>query len=170
MRRNPVAALDPNIKSGNYLNNILAVNEAIEAGADDCLMLNHAGLVTESSNSNVFFVLDGKLITPAAGNLRGITRTAINAACAAHDVDVYETEVHGDELTRATECFLSSATREVMPVRSIKLDGGGLLELPEGGGPITRKVAELYRQFLNNYVREHEHLRLVPASAGATEP
>ena len=79
MRRNPVEALSPDIKSGNYLNNILGVAEAVELGADDCLMLNPAGIVTEASNSNVFFVIDGRLVTPSfeSGVLRGITKAAI---------------------------------------------------------------------------------------------
>ena len=79
VRRNPVEALSPDIKSGNYLNNILGVAEAVELGADDCLMLNPSGLVTEASNSNVFFVIDGRLVTPSveSGVLRGITKAAI---------------------------------------------------------------------------------------------
>ena len=81
VRRNPIEALSPDIKSGNYLNNILGVAEAIKIGADDCLMLNPAGNVTEASNSNVFFVIDGELVTPGAesGILRGITKSAIAA-------------------------------------------------------------------------------------------
>ena len=72
-RRNPSNALDPNIKGGNYLNNVLGVMDARAHGADDCVMLNDAELVTEASNSNVFFVIRGELVTPAqtAGNLRG---------------------------------------------------------------------------------------------------
>src|SRR5215468_7521093 len=57
-RRNPSSALDPNIKGGNYLNNVLGVIDARALGADDCVMLNDAGLVTEASNSNVWFVID----------------------------------------------------------------------------------------------------------------
>ena len=79
VRRNPVEALSPDIKSGNYLNNILGVAEAVDIGADDCLMLNPDGIVTEASNSNVLFVIDGKLVTPnvESGVLRGITKAAI---------------------------------------------------------------------------------------------
>ncbi|RYZ95501.1 MAG: branched-chain-amino acid aminotransferase, partial [Proteobacteria bacterium] len=62
--RNSPLSLDPNIKSGNYLNNILAVAEANELGADDALMLSHDGKLTEASNSNVVFVIDGEVRTP----------------------------------------------------------------------------------------------------------
>jgi branched-chain amino acid aminotransferase len=81
--RNSPRALDPNIKSGNYLNNILAVAEAKELGGDDALMLCLDGKLTEASNSNVAFVLNGELRTPKheprtnTGNLRGLTRTLI---------------------------------------------------------------------------------------------
>jgi branched-chain amino acid aminotransferase len=83
-RRNPHDALDPNIKGGNYLNNVIAITQARELGADESIILNRDGYVTEASNSNVFFVLDGELVTPgsAAGNLRGITKKAAREACA----------------------------------------------------------------------------------------
>ena len=84
-RRNPGNALDPNIKGGNYLNNVLGVMDARAHGADECLMLNEAELVTEASNSNVFFVIRGELVTPAqtAANLRGLTKAAVHSACTA---------------------------------------------------------------------------------------
>jgi branched-chain amino acid aminotransferase len=77
--RNPSRALDPNIKGGNYLNNVLGVMDARAVGADDCLMLNEAGFVTEASNSNVFFVIDGQLVTPGptAANC-GLTKVALH--------------------------------------------------------------------------------------------
>ena len=92
VRRNPVEALSPDIKSGNYLNNILGVAEAVDLGADDCLMLNPAGIVTEASNSNVFFVIDGELVTPNAesGILRGITKAAIQRLSAEQGFTVHE--------------------------------------------------------------------------------
>jgi branched-chain amino acid aminotransferase len=160
-RRNPVNALDPNIKGGNYLNNILALSEARELGADDCVILNQQNMVSEASNSNLFFVIDGELITPgsAAGNLRGITRNAVQCACAGHGLSVSETDVHADDLSRATECFVTSATREVMPVLSLRLEDATMMAFPEGGGELTRRVAEYYRDYLDRYVAEHAHLK-----------
>jgi branched-chain amino acid aminotransferase len=156
-RRNPGSALDPNIKGGNYLNNVLALMEARELGADDCIMLDDAGLVTEASNSNVFFVLDGELVTPSqtARNLRGLTKAAVHAACRAHGLPTRERDVAAADLPRAAECFLTSATREVMPVSSLRQQDGTVIRFPEGGGEITRRVARYYREHVDAYVRAH---------------
>src|SRR3990172_2324395 len=121
VRRNPVEALSPDIKSGNYLNNILGVAEAVELKADDCLMLNPTGHVTEASNSNVFFVIDDRLVTPSfdSGVLRGITKAAIQRLSEEQGLSIDEKKIPAAELTRATECFVTSATREVMPVAGL---------------------------------------------------
>ena len=170
-RRNPINALNPNIKGGNYLNNVLGVIEARELGADDCVMLNDAGLITESSNSNVFFVIDGDLVTPAenAGHLRGLTRVALPAACSAHDLDIVSRDIPLEDAARATESFITSATREVMPVRSLTLPSGSTVEFPEGGGGLTRRAMEYYKDYVERYLRGHAHQRLdnVPPHAGA---
>jgi len=162
VRRNPIDALDPNIKGGNYLNNVIAITQARELGADESIILNRDGYVTEASNSNVFFVLDGELITPggAAGNLRGITKKAAREACAAQGLTVHDRDVHAKDLDKSTECFVTSATREVMPVISLRLDDGRLVEFPAGGGEITRKVAQYYRQHLDEHVRQNASLSL----------
>lgn len=156
-RRNPHEALDPNIKGGNYLNNVLGVIEADALGADDCLMLSESGLITEASNSNVFFVIDGSLVTPSqkAANLRGLTKTTIHAVCRENDIATAEGEITPDDALRATECFVTSATREVMPVASLIRRDGARRDFPEGGGEITRRVAGLYRAAVDAYVRAH---------------
>jgi len=161
-RRNPHDALDPNIKGGNYLNNVLGVIEAESLGADDCLMLTESGLVTEASNSNVFFVIDGKLVTPSqkAANLRGLTKVAIHAACRDEGIETAETEISADDAMRATESFISSATREVMPVAALIRADGTRTEFPAGGGEVTRKVAGLYRAAIDRYVETHQDLSL----------
>ena len=161
-RRNPRVALDPNIKGGNYLNNVLGVMEARATGADDCLMLSEAGLITEASNSNVFFVIDGNLSTPSqtAANLRGLTKAAIHDACKIRGLATRETEISAGDALRATECFLSSATREVMPVYTLRMEDGGMRTFPEGGGAITRRVRGYYREHVERYVREHVALSL----------
>ena len=161
-RRNPSSALDPNIKGGNYLNNVLGVMDARALGADDCVMLNDAGFVTEASNSNVWFVLGGELVTPAqsAGNLRGLTKAALHEACAARGLVTSERDVPADELPHATECFLTSATREVMPVVSLRLLDGAVLRFPEGGGSQTRRAAAYYKDHVAQYLREHADLAL----------
>ena len=161
-RRNPGRALNPNIKGGNYLNNVLGDIEARNVGADDCLMLNDSGLVTEASNSNVFFVVDGRLVTPSqsAANLRGLTKAAIHEACRAKGLATDEAEIPVDAVRRATECFLTSATREVMPVHSLRVDADETLTFPEGGGSTTRRVAHYYRDHVAAYLAEHRALSL----------
>ncbi|MDH3420339.1 MAG: aminotransferase class IV [Gammaproteobacteria bacterium] len=159
-KRNPKNALDPNIKGGNYLNNVLGVIEARAMGADDCLMLNAAGQITESSNSNVFFVMDGKLVSPAetSGNLRGLTKAAVREACRARGITTYEQEIAPAAVIEATECFVTSATREVMPVRKLNLGNGTTVEFPAGGGALTRQVQGYYRDYVDAYLASHEHL------------
>lgn len=161
-RRNPGDALDPNIKGGNYLNNVLGVIEARSLGADDCLMLNDAGLVTEASNSNVFFVIDGTLVTPSqtAANLRGLTKAAIHDACRSSGIETKETEISSEDAARATECFLSSATREVMPVHTLTFEDGQSVVFPEGGGQRTRTVSRIYKDHVQAYVKGHRELSL----------
>ena len=160
--RNSIDALNPNIKGGNYLNNILGVIQARAVGADDCIMLNDAGLVTESSNSNVFFVINDKIVTPSesVGNLKGLTKAAVHDACRERDVVTEERDIAVGELGAATECFITSATREVMPVISLRLLDGSQLEFPAGGGPQTRRVTECYKEHLQAYVRDHAQLSM----------
>ncbi len=162
VRRNPTDALDPNIKGGNYLNNVIAITQARELGADESIILNRDGYVTEASNSNVVFVLDGDLVTPggASGNLRGITKKAAREACAQHGLTLNERDVHAKDLPRTTECFVTSATREVMPVVSLRLDDGVTVEFPPGGGETTRRVAQYYKQYIEAHVRENASLSL----------
>ena len=161
-RRNPINALNPNIKGGNYLNNVLGVIEARKLGADDCVMLNDAGLITESSNSNVFFVIDGDVVTPSenAGHLRGLTRVALQEACSAYGLEIVTRDIPLQEAAHATESFITSATREVMPVRSLTLRDGSTVEFPEGGGDLTRQAMAHYKDFVKRYLREHADQRL----------
>lgn len=156
-KRNPTASLDPNIKGGNYLNNVLGVIEARKYGADDSLMLNDAGLVTEASNSNVFFVIDGELVTPSqvAANLRGLTKAAVHEVCRSHGLPSEEREIPIDAVLEASECFFTSATREIMPVSELLIVEGTERSFPEGGGPVTRRVAELYRGHVEDYLAKH---------------
>lgn len=163
VRRNPVEALSPDIKSGNYLNNILGVAEAVNIGADDCLMLNPAGIVTEASNSNVLFVIDGQLVTPSfeSGVLRGITKAAIGKFSAKHGFTLSDRELTEGDLKRATECFVTSATREVMPVTGVRLENGEWRKFPPGGGEMTRLIAKAYKDFVQKYVEENQKLALL---------
>ena len=161
VRRNPVNALDPNIKGGNYLNNIMGLTEGKEAGADDCVMLNRDGFVTEAANSNVWFLIRGRLVTPGSGNLKGLTKKHVHRALSAEGMQSFEEDVHVNELLDATECFITSATREVMPVVSMILLGGERLEFPVGGGEVTRKTRTIFSNFVEKYISEHADDALV---------
>ena len=155
LRRNAVNTLDPNIKGGNYLNNILGLAEARAMGADECVMLDADGLVTECSNSNVWFVLDGRIVTPATGNLPGLTRKSLVGLLEQAGHDDSERSLHNDELPNATECFVTSATREVMPVASLRLQNGVVIEFPRGGGELTRLAMKLYTDMMVTFVTEN---------------
>ncbi len=154
MRRNPPQALDPALKTGNYLNSALALRESHAAGADDALLLDLRGQVTEASTSNVFFVQDGVVVTPplALGMLEGVTRGLVIEIARGEGLLVRE-EPHGSEaLAAADEVFVTSTIREVMPVTSLLLLDG---EKPDrrvvaGGkpGPITRRLHAAFRRYV----------------------
>jgi branched-chain amino acid aminotransferase len=126
-------------------------------------MLNPAGIVTEASNSNVFFVIDGQLVTPSfeSGILRGITKAAIQRICAEQRLPVHEKRIPASDLIRASECFVTSATREVMPVAALRLENGQWREFPPGGDELTRQVAQAYKEYVARYAEEHASLRLL---------
>lgn len=155
LRRNAVNTLNPNIKGGNYLNNILGLAEARAMGADECVMLDADGLVTECSNSNVWFVLDGRVVTPATGNLLGLTRKSLVGLLKRAGHDDIERPIHNEELAGATECFVTSATREIMPVASLRLQDGAVLAFTPGGGELTRLAMKLYAGMLADFVNEN---------------
>ncbi|MHC4079393.1 MAG: aminotransferase class IV [Planctomycetota bacterium] len=106
-------ALDPAIKSGNYLNNVLGLKEARERGATDCLFLNAEGRVTEASTSNFYLVKADKLFTPglSAGLLAGITRGLLLQLCAEHDIPCLEQDLtEADTVPTRCSCPRPSGT------------------------------------------------------------
>jgi branched-chain amino acid aminotransferase len=121
-KRNFREALDPRIKSLNFLNNILAKREAIAAGAYEALMLNHENKITECTVSNVFFVKDGTLCTPSieCGILDGITRSHVIGLAGKLDIPLREGEFTTEYLFKASEVFITNTTMEVMPVSRVE--------------------------------------------------
>jgi branched-chain amino acid aminotransferase len=119
--RNDRRALDPAIKSGNYLNNVLGLAEAKAAGATDCLFLDAQGHATEASTSNVFALRGGRLLTPplGVGILAGVTRALLIDFCRGRGDAVAETDVTADAVRTADEVFLSSTLRDVTPVTHV---------------------------------------------------
>ena len=122
LRRNPIESLSPAWKTGNYLNNILGLREARARGADDVIMLNLRGELTELATSNIAFVSDGKVITPPleAGILEGITRgLLLRKIAAAAGVVASETVLRPDDLPKMAESFTLSSTKDITPVGAI---------------------------------------------------
>ena len=120
-RRMPAECLNPEIKSLNYLNNILARIEANRAGADEALMLNLDGFVSEGSVDNIFIASDGVLRTPPLGDglLAGITRAVVIEAAGAAGIACEEVSLRPADLFAADECFLTGTGAELIPVRQI---------------------------------------------------
>lgn len=132
----------PELKTGNYLQSVLAVREARAAGAHEALLRDGVGRITEGSSSNVFAVLRGRLVTPPvdAGLLRGITRESLLQLARSDGLGADEVPLWPADLQRASELFLSSSIRGVLPVT--KLDGARVGDgVP---GPVTRRVMALY--------------------------
>lgn len=120
-RRNLKGALNPQIKSLNYLNNILAKIEAISANTQEAIMLSHDGYVAECTGDNIFIVKDGVLYTPVpdVGALKGITRQAVMDLAGKAGLQVEEKLIKPDELCAADECFLTGTAAEIIPVTKI---------------------------------------------------
>jgi branched-chain amino acid aminotransferase len=141
-KRNLPGALSPQIKSTNFLNNIQAKREAIAAGAFDSILLNWEQHLTECTISNVFFVMDGTLRTPAleCGLLDGITRSIVIQLAGELNIHVEEGRYTVDQLHQADECFLTNTSMEIMPVTSVdrKPVGDGK------PGPLTVKLTEQF--------------------------
>jgi branched-chain amino acid aminotransferase len=141
--RNSPSAIDPAVKSGNYLNNVLALGEARRRhGAYEAILCGNDGSIAEGSTSNVFIVVGGEVRTPPleVGILDGITRSKVLELCRKNGVRLVETRISPDELRAAEEAFITSATRGVLPVTRID-DKPVASGTP---GPTTRKLMALY--------------------------
>ena len=142
--RNHAAALSPRIKSLNYLNNILAKIEGLNAGCVEALMLNTKGEVAECTGDNVFLVRRGELLTPPieAGILEGVTRQAVIELARDAKLEVREIPLTKHDVYIADECFLTGTAAEVIPV--VKVDDR---EIGAGKpGPITRDLRERFHK------------------------
>jgi branched-chain amino acid aminotransferase len=140
--RNLHSALNPAIKSLNYLNNILAKIEANNAGCEEAIMLNAEGFVAECTGDNIFVVKEGHLLTPplSAGALYGITRRTVMELAAQSGLAVSEPDLTRYDLFNADECFLTGTAAEIMPV--VKIDGRVIGSGKPG--PVTRNLVTKY--------------------------
>jgi len=138
------AALSPRIKSLNYLNNILAKIEAINAGCLEALMLNANGLVAECTGDNIFIVRKGVIFTPpeTAGILKGITRGVVMGLAREEGIEVREENLTRYDLYTADECFLTGTAAEIIPVVRIDRRQIG----PGTPGPITSRLRKLFNE------------------------
>lgn len=142
VRRNPQWALDPRIKTLNYLNNILAKIEAIEGGVEEAIMLNAEGYLAEGSTENLFIIKENKLITPPvnAGILKGITRDVAIRIAGEIGLTVEERNITIHEIYNADEVFVTGTAAEIVPV--LKVSGRII-----GNGKIGPKATTIIGRF-----------------------
>ena len=142
--RNHPGTVNPLIKSNNLLNNALAMQEALRKGAAEALMKNYRGEIAECSQSNVFVVAGGRVLTPPidAGLLPGITREFLFEVAPEAGLSVEERTIREEDLHAADEAFITGTTFEVTPVVDVddRRIGAGV------PGPVTRRLLEAYRR------------------------
>lgn len=148
-RRNNPDSLSPQIKSLNYLNHILAHFEVVHAGADEGLMLNDQGMITECVVDNFFIAKEGIIITPPTnvGALNGITRQVVFRLCSQIGIKIIEQNISLVEAYVSDECFLTGTAAEIAPIASID-------DRPVGDGkpgPLTKRLMEAFREFRESY-------------------
>ena len=142
-------ALNPRVKSLNYMNNIMAKMEAIRAGKLEAIMLNSQGFVAECSGDNIFIIKNGVLKTPSVFSciLEGCTRNLVITLARKAGITVEETILQRYDLYTADECFLTGTGAEVIPV--IDIDGR---KIGTGKpGPQTLDMLKRFRDFIANY-------------------
>lgn len=141
--RNSRRSTDPGIKSGNYLNNVLALMEARAKGADEAVMLNEDGQVTECTTSNIFLIKGGRLKTPAldCGLLAGVTRAFVLDLAREANIPADETALRAEDVLEADELFITSTTRDIVPIRTV--DERAWTPIP---GPLTARLSALFQQ------------------------
>ena len=146
-RRNIKEAINPKIKSLNFLNNILAKIEAKKRDAYEAIMLNAYGKLAEGSISNVFFYKDGVLCTPSleCGILDGITRRLVLELATREDLKIKEGEFPKEDIYSAAEVFITNTTLEVMPVSKVD-------DQVYAVGNITKLLHKAYRKEVKAYV------------------
>jgi branched-chain amino acid aminotransferase len=169
-RRNYGEVLPPQVKSCNYLPNIMARIEAVNAGAHEAVCMSREGYVAECTGDNIFIVKDGIVKTPhhGTGLLRGITRKAVLEICERLGLPSQETFMNRWDLYTADEIFVSGTAAEVVPVSEIDMR-------PVGSGhqgPLTRRIREAFRKLVRNegYPIRRAAAPSRPESACARDP
>lgn len=158
LRRNPREALDPEWKTGNSLNNVLCLREARGRGADEVLILNMAGHLTEAAAANIFFVRRNALVTPplSAGLVGGITRALLLERIAARiGATVVEEQISLGDLRYFDSCFLASTPNDLVPVAAIDAQAYPVDELQ-----LVWKLKAAFQNYASEYASEHPELRV----------
>ena len=140
---------------GNYLNSIIATQEAKRSGFDEAILLDHNGNVSEAPGENIFIIREGQLITPplSSSALEGITRDAIIKVANDLDIGVLERDITRSELLMSEEIFLCGTAAEITPI--ISMDGK---KIGNGKpGIITKKMMQEYDDIVNNKNSEYSH-------------
>jgi len=139
--RNLPEALNPRLKSLNYLNNILAKIEASTSGYCEAIMLDNQGFVAECTGDNIFIVKNGLMSTPSQGNLEGITRNVVINLAKKSSIDTVERYITRHEVYNADECFLTGTAAEIIPI--VKVDDR---QIGDGKpGTVTKKMLKAFK-------------------------
>lgn len=151
VERNSRQSMDPGIKSGNYLNNVMAMGEARKQGAHDAILLNRDGFISEGTTWNFFIIKDGTVITPPddAHILLGITRKKIKKICEDNNIPLLFKNIKPADVYAADEAFSSGSFKEIIPI--VKIDGK---KIGQGQpGTTTERLINLYRGEVQEYCR-----------------
>ncbi len=147
-RRPSHAALSPQVKSLNYLNNVMAKIECLQAGCEEGIMLNEQGHVSECTGDNIFIIKNGVVYTPtiASGALDGITRRVVMEIIASMGIACHEVTMSRFDIYTADECFLTGTAAEAIP--AVVYD---TREIGTGKpGPITLKIIDAFKKVANS--------------------
>ena len=140
---------------GNYLNSIIATQEAKRNGVDEAILLDHNGNVSEAPGENIFIVREGQIATPslASAALEGITRDAVIKIAKDLDIEIVERDITRSELAMSDEIFLTGTAAEITPI--ISLDGK---KIGNGkSGDITKKMMEEYTDIVMDKNNDYSH-------------
>jgi branched-chain amino acid aminotransferase len=146
--RNHASSLSPRVKSLNYLNNVLAKAEAMDAGADEAIMRNTEGRIAECTGDNIFVIKDGEMITPPLGEgiLAGITRTLVMELARKRNIPVREGVLLRQDLYIADECFATGTAAEIVPITEVDRRA-----VADGKpGPITKHLMQDFIDYRNS--------------------
>jgi branched-chain amino acid aminotransferase len=157
--RNDINAINPNAKSGNYLNNVIAISEAKKKGFDDAIMVNRDGEMTEGTTFNIWMVSNGIVYTPPqeSGLLKGITREKLIQLCKDKNISLKIETFGKNEILNADEVFITSSTKGIMPISQLndRMLGKNIKQWP-----VTSKLTDLYKNLIEEEITKADYFYL----------